>query len=231
VALEGELRIGLRVSDARIERIGVTSSRPDVARSLLQGRSRAEAVAAVPRLFSICGHSQAAASELACATAAGEEPTTDTLARCSADVASETLRESAWRTLLEAPQWVGENPGDDAIAAARSSLAFRFEPAHGHRDAAAARAIAVAAFGIDADEWLALGTLPGAGCATKTPLRPARGPTPPRRTRHCSQASITWRGSPSCQRPATPTPISPACRPGTACRPRPVRWRGSNPTR
>jgi uptake hydrogenase large subunit len=160
VALEGELRIGLRVSNARIERIGVTSSRPDVARSLLQGRSRAEAVAAVPRLFSICGHSQAVASELACATAAGEEPTTDTLARCSADVAGETLRESAWRTLLEAPQWVGENPGDDAIAAARSSLAFRVEPAHGHRDAAAARAIAIAAFGIDADEWLALGTLP-----------------------------------------------------------------------
>jgi hypothetical protein len=160
VALEGELRIGLRVSDARIERIGVTSSRPDVARSLLQGRSRAEAVTAVPRLFSICGHSQAAASELACAAAAGEEANSDTLARCSADVASETLRESAWRTLLEAPQWIGESPGDDAIAAARSSLAFRFEAAPGHDAKAAARTIAVAAFGVDADEWLALGTLP-----------------------------------------------------------------------
>ena len=160
MGLEGELRIGLLVRDAQIDRIGITSTRPDVARSLLQGRSRAEAVAAVPRLFSICGHSQAAASELACAVAAGEAMSPALLAHSAASVDAEMVREYAWRLLLDAPRWVGESPTDDAIAAARASLAFRGPAGAASPASDAAQGIAIAAFGMSADEWLGLRSLP-----------------------------------------------------------------------
>ncbi len=156
MTLEGELRVGLRIADGRIAQVRITSTRPDVARSLLQGRTRAEVGAAVPLLFSICGRSQAAASKLACAAAAGEDATPEALASASAAVSAEIVREGAWRTLLDWPGWIGEQPTDDAIAAARGSLTFRSDalPDRG------ASAIAVAAFGVAADEWLALRSLP-----------------------------------------------------------------------
>ncbi len=159
MGLEGELRVGLRVRDARIERIGITSTRPDVARSLLQGRTRAEVVAAVPQLFSICAHSQAAASALACGAAAGKQAGAGRLASDAASVCAEMVREYAWRTLLDAPHDIGESPGDDAIAAARASLTFHSTTDVGPRTGDVAETIALAAFGASADEWLALRTL------------------------------------------------------------------------
>ena len=151
--LEGALRVGLKVGAGRIERIRVTSTRPDAARSLLQGRSRVEIRAALPLLFSICGRSQAAAGELACAVAAGEATTAAALARCSAEVSAEVVREYSWRTLLDWPRWIGEKPAEEAIEAARAAHASR------SRSAApadpGANAIAMAAFGVGADEWLA----------------------------------------------------------------------------
>ena len=163
---EGELRIGLRVSEGRIGPVRITSTRPDVARSLLQGRTRAEVSAAVPLLFSICGRSQAAASELACAAAAAEVIAPATLARCSAAVSAETVREDAWRTLLDWPQWIAETPSDAAVVAARASLGFgldaQADPGTSTSTSTSANAqrIAIAVFGVDADEWLAMASLP-----------------------------------------------------------------------
>ena len=151
MALEGELRVGLRVGDGHIDRVRVASTRPDVARTLLQSRTRAEVSAAVPLLFSICGRSQSAANELACA-AACDEALPGALSRCAGAVAAETVRECAWRTLLDWPRWIGEQPADDAVAAARLSLAFRCQEAA----APDAQAIAVAAFGMSGEEWLGL---------------------------------------------------------------------------
>jgi hypothetical protein len=157
VGPEGELRVGLRVSDGHVERVDISSTRPDIARSLLQGRTRLEVQAAVPLLFSICGRSQAAASALACAAATGEPTTPDALAHFSATVSAETVRECAWRTLLDWPKDIGELPTEAAIAAARSSLSVRSgAPADG-----GARSIALAVFGVPADEWLALESLAG----------------------------------------------------------------------
>jgi len=155
MGLEGELRVGLRVSRGRIASVRITSTRPDVARSLLQGRTRAEVAAAVPLLFSICGRSQAAVSELACAAAAGEASRADALAHCRASVAAETVREIAWRTLLDWPKELGEQPTDQAIAAARGSLAIRVGAPAGQ----GGDAIAAAAFGVAAADWLAMRSL------------------------------------------------------------------------
>jgi hypothetical protein len=156
VDLEGELRVGLRVHDGRIERIRVDSTRPDVAHALLQGRTNDEIRAAVPLLFAICGRSQSAASELAAdAAVTGVDPGPEALARCSAAVSAEIVRECAWRTLLDWPLRIDEQPGADAVAAARASLSFQ----PGAADGAAANAIAVASFGGGAEEWLALRSL------------------------------------------------------------------------
>ena len=150
MGLEGGLRIGLRVSAGRIGRVRITSTRPDVAGMLLQGRSRTELSATVPLLFSICGRSQAVASSLACAAAAGEPVTDEQLVSASAAVSAETVREASWRTLLDWPKAIGEPPDDAAVAAARSGLAWQScTPDE-------AMAIAVAAFGVSAEEWLAL---------------------------------------------------------------------------
>jgi hypothetical protein len=154
VDLEGTLRIGLVARAGRVERVRITSTRPDVARLLLQGRRRSEIHATLPRLFSICSHSQAAAGDLACAVAAGEPASEDVLARCRAGVSAEVVREYAWSVLLEWPRRIGEQPGGDAIVAARTAQAGRscaMLPV-----GADAQAIAVAVFGVGAEEWLAI---------------------------------------------------------------------------
>jgi hypothetical protein len=150
---EGALKLRLRVEGGKVAGVDVSSTRPDVARALFGGRSRPEVAAIVPRLFSVCAQSQAAASALACAAAAGEAPSGDTLARLRAAVASETLRETAWRTLLDWPRALGEAPDAASIAAARGAAAPRAQEHGAH-----AR-IADAVFGIDAGDFLAIDDL------------------------------------------------------------------------
>ncbi len=154
MGLEGALQVTLRVADERIRSARVSSTRPDLARKLLQGRSRAEVAKSLPRLFSICARSQAAAGELACIAAAGELPSAATLARHRDAVGAEIVREGAWRTLLDWPVRISEAPSEAAVDAARGSLALiDLAP-----DQAGMQAIAMAAFGMPADDWLALDT-------------------------------------------------------------------------
>jgi len=154
MALEGALHIGLRLHGGRIAGVHVRSTRPDVARALLAGRTRAEVAATVPQLFAICTRSQAVACDLACAAAAGEALTSERLQRGAAALATEQVRECAWRTLLAWPQAIDEAAAPDAVAAAR--LARHFGPdSNGGGDA-----IARAAFGCSAGHWLSMQTLP-----------------------------------------------------------------------
>jgi uptake hydrogenase large subunit len=163
---EGELCLRLRVQGGRVAQAHVVSSRPDVARWVLQGRSIPEIEAAVPLLFSVCSRSQAAASRLACAAAGGATIASAELARCAAAVTSELVREGAWRTLLEWPRWIGEEPVDEAVAAARMSLAWSPCAMAGSRGVDSVRResmrtahrIALAVFGTGAAEWLAVHT-------------------------------------------------------------------------
>ncbi len=155
MGLEGALQITLGVADGRIVRASVRSTRPDLARKLLQGRSRTEVVMALPRLFSICARSQAAAGELACVAAAGDLPSAATLARHRDAVGAEIVREAAWRTLLDWRAWINEAPSAAAVDAARGSLALTDLAPH----QAGLKAIALTAFGMPADDWLALDSL------------------------------------------------------------------------
>jgi len=152
VALEGELRVSLRIAGGRLTQVLVQSTRPDIAQQLLQGRTRTEVVAAVPQIFALCGRSQATASALACDAAAGLLPSAETLALARQAVAAELLREAAWHTLLQWPRWLGETPQPDALAAAR--LATTLGGAALQADAATA--IAEAVLGQPAAQWLTL---------------------------------------------------------------------------
>ena len=160
MGLEGALQITLGVTDERIRSIRVRSTRPDLARKLLQGRSRTELAKVLPRLFSVCARSQPAAGELACIAAAGELPSAATLARHRNALGAEIVREGAWRTLLDWPVRINEAPGAAAVGAARGSLALiDLDPVQ-----PALQAIAMAAFGMPADDWLALDSLAELDC-------------------------------------------------------------------
>lgn len=204
--LEGELQLALRLGDGQISAIRVTSTRPDVAVTLLQGRSRKEAQAAVPLLFSVCARSQAAACRLACASAAGETLAAEDLAHMRADVAAEVVRETALQCLLQWPRWLGEEPGKQAAAAARAAMGWRGAaclrgdpPAN----AALAQDIALGVFGMPAAQWLDLTSWSAvAGWA-------AAGGTASARHIH-----LLLQGAPAAARDAGHTPDLPAPAPG-----------------
>ena len=247
VGLEGELRVGLRVRDAQIDRIGITSTRPDVARSLLQGRTRAEVVAAVPRLFSICGHSQAAASAAGlrrrgrrsaerrrCWRAAPH--------RCDAEM----VREYAWRTAARRAALDRREPHRRSDR--RRARLARLSDAGAGRVACRRRRPPHRARGLrHAGRRLArpaLAARPGPLGRCRPHRHRALDPPAARRRRRrrpgsascrddgtARRRSATRRGSASCPQPAMPTPNSPACRPGAVHPPRPVRWRGCTPSR
>lgn len=155
MAPEGELRLGLRLTQGRIVAVDIDATRPDVGATMLRGRSRAEAQAAVPLLFSLCGRSQAVASRLACAVAAGETPGPDSFDSARASVAAEMVREAAWQALLQWPRWLDLPAAPDAVMAARATLAYRWGlPEH----EPLVRDLALAVWGCPASEWLQLQT-------------------------------------------------------------------------
>lgn len=119
--LAGELKVTVRVRNGRAEQTLIESTRPQLADRLLAGRSAAEAVAMVPRLFSICGRSQQVAAELAVAATRGAAAPAEEaqVRRVEAEMAQEYL----WRTLIDWPRAVGSEASAAALAAARPVLA------------------------------------------------------------------------------------------------------------
>ena len=174
MSLEGELQVRLRLKAGRITAVAIGSSRPDIAQTLLQGRHADDVLAAVPRLFSVCAASQATASRLAIAAARGTTPDAGLLAQAEADVAAETVRESAWQALLHMPRWMGASPRAEDQAAARAAMAWR-DAATADADPSAGEIIASAVFGCSASAWLGLPSLSAiAGWAAAGPSASAR---------------------------------------------------------
>jgi len=144
---EGAIRIGLRVAAGAVAGCEITSTRPDIAGNLLKGRTPADITAIVPRLFTLCAASQAAACTLALGAAAGQRADRQRLAELHQAVVRERLSETALRVLLQWPLALGEAPSEDAVAAARHA-----------RDGLANAPLASALFGRPAADWLDLTT-------------------------------------------------------------------------
>lgn len=131
MSLEGDLHVRLGWAGGRCTSVDLHSSRPDVAQSLLQGRSLAQGLAAVPMLFSVCARSQALAAQAAAAAAGFATPGPAAKAPESAErpepaaqarqgLAAELLREAGAQLLLQAPTWLGEPTDAQALQAARA---------------------------------------------------------------------------------------------------------------
>src|SRR5690242_15069828 len=104
---EGELIVRLPWDGRRVRMPTVSSSRPLAASRVFVGRSPAQVVAMVPRLFSICGGAQRAAASAALA-AAGSEGIMAT-ASDGRSVVLETVQEYFWRLLIDWPQAMGRH--------------------------------------------------------------------------------------------------------------------------
>ena len=119
---EGELVVRARWNGSRVTGVEVASTRPHVADRLLAGRAVTEAVAMVPRLFSICGRSQGVAAALACDAAAGRVPEAPALRDRETEVRSEAVQEVLRRVLLDWSRLAGATPDATALADVRSAL-------------------------------------------------------------------------------------------------------------
>ena len=132
---EGELLVRVGVSGQAVSTVGVSAARPAVAERVLSGRPVNEAVAMVPRLFSICGHAQAMAAQLA-ATASAEDPARSA-APVSAAFDSALIAEAAfdtlWRVLVDWRRALGVEPDSNTLGGLRS--------VYEKRDSAALRAV------------------------------------------------------------------------------------------
>jgi Ni,Fe-hydrogenase I large subunit len=118
--LAGELKVRLAVRDGRVHGVDIESTRPQAAHRLLSGRPGAEAVALVPRLFSICGRSQHIAAELALLAARGAAGTAD--AAQVRRIESEMAQEYLWRVLIDWSRELGTTADAVTMAMARSAL-------------------------------------------------------------------------------------------------------------
>jgi Ni,Fe-hydrogenase I large subunit len=123
VSLEGALSISLDWDGRQVNAARVTSTRPRGVAQVLVGKRPADAVAMVPRLFSICGRSQAVAAALACERAFGVEFDAATQAARMELVDAEIVHEYLWRILLDWPRAVGAAGDPPMLAKVRARLA------------------------------------------------------------------------------------------------------------
>ena len=121
---EGEIVVRLDWNGATVERVRVASTRRDAAARLLTGRTAADVLAWVPRVFSLCASAQGMAARLALEHAGADVPR----ATVRLDVDRETVHEYFFRLLIDWPRAVGE-PGDAAtVAQARRTAGERLGP-------------------------------------------------------------------------------------------------------
>jgi hypothetical protein len=124
----GELVVGLQMRGTTVARVDVASTRPQVADRLLARRTVSEALALVPRVFAICGRSQAIAAQLAVEAARDESPAAAMLAQRTRQIEAEMAHEYLWRALIDWSRDSGTAPRTAAFGAARAALAREDAP-------------------------------------------------------------------------------------------------------
>jgi len=116
VSPAGSIAIELYHHNGQATGARIASSRPDAAARVLLGKTPGQVLDTVPLLFTLCGNAQAYAALLACRAALGMagEPGLDTGREMLMQL--ETLREHAWRILLDWPGFIGAAPDKKALA-------------------------------------------------------------------------------------------------------------------
>nr|WP_305890996.1 nickel-dependent hydrogenase large subunit [Methylomonas sp. WSC-7] len=100
----------------KVEAVEIASTRPDAARVFV-GKTPEQVLSIVPLLFSLCGNAQAYAALQACRAALRmpAEPEADAAREHLLQL--ETVREHAWRILLDWPGLLDQQPDKTAVAA------------------------------------------------------------------------------------------------------------------
>lgn len=109
----GRLEIRYRLAAGRFAALQGGVRRPQASR-LLAGKSVADALTLLPRLYSLCGGAQLAVAQAACAAAAGRAPAPgdsgEVAEALGRRLAAEALREHLWRVMLDWPRALGIAP-------------------------------------------------------------------------------------------------------------------------
>jgi coenzyme F420-reducing hydrogenase alpha subunit len=111
----GTIHIELYHRAGQASEVRIVSARPEATRVLL-GKTPEQVLASVPLLFTLCGNAQAYAALQACRAALGMDAEAEPDAARDLLVQLETLREHAWRILLDWPGLVGLEPDKKAVA-------------------------------------------------------------------------------------------------------------------
>ena len=118
----GDIAVTLTTHHGVVQAVDIASTRPQVADRLLTGQPADEAVAMVPRVFTLCGRAQQVAAELALEAARGEAPDASRDAQRVERVEHEIAQEYLWRALLDWPRAVGAAADESLLALARRAL-------------------------------------------------------------------------------------------------------------
>ena len=167
VDLEGRLQITVTWDGRHINHCMVDSSRPVEVYRVLCGHPTEEALALVPRLYSLCGQAQQAAAAAALDGARGVEPKQETDIRHELAVVAEMGVEYLWRFLIDLPRAFGGQPLMAPVAAVRAaaSEARRRDSADAEGwsefGALFRRAVQQSVLGVPLDAWLRLDSLAG----------------------------------------------------------------------
>ncbi|WP_027157825.1 Ni,Fe-hydrogenase I large subunit [Methylobacter luteus] len=111
----GTIHIELHHRAGQASEVRIVSARPEATRVLL-GKTPEQVLASVPLLFTLCGNAQCYAALQACRAAVGMDAEPEPDAAREMLVQLETLREHAWRILLDWPGLVGLEPDKKAVA-------------------------------------------------------------------------------------------------------------------
>jgi len=113
----GSIQIDLFHHAGHSTQVNITSTRPVTSTRVFLGKTPEQVLNMVPLLFTLCANAQAYAALLACRSALGIVVAPEVDAAQQLLVQLETLREHAWRILLDWPKFVGLSPNKIAIAA------------------------------------------------------------------------------------------------------------------
>lgn len=139
MTLAGSIQVDLFHHAGHANQVRITSTRPDAATRVLLGKTPEQLLDIVPLVFSLCGNAQAYAALQACRSAMGIVAAPEIDAAQTMLVQLETLREHAWRILLDWPGFIGLSANKSAIAALlkfdglfkqalfRDGVAFKFD--------------------------------------------------------------------------------------------------------
>lgn len=117
MTLTGSICIDLYHCSGKSSGVQIVSTRPDAVAQVLIGKTPEQLLDTVPLMFTLCGNAQAYAALLACreALGMGAEPAVDSARDMLVHL--ETLREHAWRILLDWPGFLGLVPDKKPLAA------------------------------------------------------------------------------------------------------------------